>query len=131
MVEIVHSVMLAFINLVLFTVIDVVMLKGIFFPAGEDGYSRIWELIKWYHICLFGVLTPYVAVLSWLLVSWLAGALTAIWIWGGYEDLLFCLIKDGRIPARFDWLPFKPTREVLFVRTTLATIAVFFFYFIL
>jgi len=131
LLELIHSVMVAFINLVVFTVIDILMLNRIFFPASEDGYTRIWELITWYHICRFWVLTPYIAVLSWLLVSWLAGVLTAIWMWLGYEDLLFCLLKYGYVPERFDWLPFKPTWEFLLVRTTWATVVVFFIYFLL
>jgi len=122
--QLILNLVMAYANLTVVTVIDIFVVQHIFVKFASEVNERIWQYIKPYHIAMFWVLTPYLAVLGLIIEGILCFVLTLIWVHLGAEDLLFYIYQAKIPPETYPWLWGKPKREHLLIRTIILTVMV-------
>jgi len=120
--QLLYNLILAYTNLTAITVVDIFVVQHVFDKFAHEVSEKIWQYIKPYHIVLFWVLTPYLAVLGLIIEGILCFVLTLIWVHLGAEDLLFYIYQAKIPPETYPWLWGKPKREHLLIRTIILTV---------
>jgi len=101
MKRIIKPFLLSFLLCLLLAIYDALIVEGLFGPL------NLWQYISVYHFATWNVLAPcLIVLLSIATWSFWTALYSAVFVYCGWEDILYFLVQLKLLPERFYWLSF-------------------------